>query len=223
LWSILLGKNGAPVGNGTDRYTNQLIFRAYTEQDSYATYNNVLSLIGNGSVGINTDNPLQRLDIQGLSWGREEEAYFGVNDTGWLSLLTFNNNAHFRVKFSVGADNSEEHGEIEVMTTYYRADAFIQIKRGGYRSGGNPRFDEVRVTGTDGGNLTLYMKVSTTDYGPTVKWRILEYTSRATPSITINNSASTPGSGTGFTIPSDKRVIKSNAKIYSTDEITAFN
>jgi hypothetical protein len=41
------------------------------------------------------------------------------------------------------------------------------------------------------------------------------------PAITINNSAATPGSGTGFTIPSDVRLIKTNATIYSTAGITA--
>ncbi len=111
-----------------------------------------------------------------------------VGTEDWVKLATVGNRSNLRIRFTIGSNNSEEEGEIEVLTTHVTAQAKINVSRQSY----NTRLREVRVTGTDGGNKSIYVRVRTSDYAPNMQWRIVDLKGGL---VSIDNTVSTPVGG----------------------------
>jgi len=62
-WYLKEGKNGGPAASSADKGTNQLIFSTATAADGLATPADVMTLVGNGNVGIGTTNPSAALQL----------------------------------------------------------------------------------------------------------------------------------------------------------------
>jgi uncharacterized protein YaiE (UPF0345 family)/FtsZ-binding cell division protein ZapB len=62
-WLFKLGVNGGVLTNGSNKNSNQLIISTTADDDNYSTENQVLTLMGNSSVGIGTTNPVGNLQV----------------------------------------------------------------------------------------------------------------------------------------------------------------
>jgi len=92
----------------------------------------------------------------------------------------------FRV--AIGSNNSEEEVEIEIAGNYVLTPSAITVKRMTY----NGHLREVRVVQSAGGApKVVYIRVRTTEFAPTVRWRLINtlgFTS-------IQNVVETPAAG----------------------------
>ena len=105
----------------------------------------------------------------------------------WLKLATIQNNSTVRFQIRVGSSNSEEMSEVKIFGTYHINQTGIIVERQTYYE----HLREVRVTGSDGGNKTIYIRLRSNDSAPSLNWRIIEC--KGAP--TIHNVVEIPSAG----------------------------
>ena len=170
-----------------------------------------------GNVGIGTTTPLSELSINGgVHIGGDSDAgdnnllidgtlrigelYYSdlksislpLGTETWVNLATIPNNGTVRFQIRTGASNSEEIAEVKVFGTYHIAQTGITVERQTY----NAHLREVRVTGSDGGLKTVYIRVRTDTYAPSVTWRVIE----SKGVVTINNTETSPTGGLALVV-----------------------
>ena len=144
----------------------------------------------NGNVGIGTTSPSATLHVIGSSLlstlysSASNTTSFTLGTDAWIKLATIPNYSYATIKGEIGAANTEEAIEISIKTTHVTTLSSITVSRQSY----NPRLLEVRVQGADGAAKVIYVRVRTSDYAPTISWKILDV--QGTP--TIGNVIETP-------------------------------
>jgi hypothetical protein len=117
-WYLKEGKNGGPVADATDKGTNQLIFSTATAEDLLATPTDIMTLVGNGKVGIGTTNPTAALQLGDFGNGSStqlvipgtynfEQMRLGQIGNGNMAMEFVNHNGGLSsdgIKFLVSAD-----------------------------------------------------------------------------------------------------------------------
>ncbi len=171
------------------------------------------TIYDNGTnIGIGTTSPTAKLDVYGsvkLSDGYYNLYYpagqtktLPLGTSSWIKLATLGNRGYTRIRIGTGSTNSEEEAEIEIISTYATALTVINVKRQSY----NTHLEEIRVTGTDGANKSVYAKIRTTSFAPMVRWRIIE----SKTLVSIDNVEETPTGGAALLV-SGKQIIATNA------------
>lgn len=77
IWDVCLGHSSSPVGNGTDRLNNRLVFRARTNADSLASYTDSMVLTGAGGLTVGTADLFLGGSCLQLLSGSVDHCYMG--------------------------------------------------------------------------------------------------------------------------------------------------
>ncbi|MFA5928140.1 MAG: hypothetical protein WC838_02410 [Candidatus Margulisiibacteriota bacterium] len=103
-WRLKMGKDGGAVSGAADKNTNQMILSTFTGSDSNATESDILTLKGNGNVGIGTTNPGEKLEVNGHAIATpvvgkwyQSTVRAGVGNFVWDNEL-FNTNPAYMVR-----------------------------------------------------------------------------------------------------------------------------
>jgi len=189
---IVSGGDGLILAaSGAATATNNNVIRFYTEEtNSQNTPTERVRIDSVGNVGIGTTSPSATLHVVGSSLlstlysSGSNTTSFTLGTDAWIKLATIPNYSYATIKGEIGSTNSEEAIEISIKTTHVTTLSSITVSRQSY----NPRLLEVRVQGADGAAKIIYARVRTSDYAPTISWKILDV--QGTP--TIENTIETP-------------------------------
>jgi hypothetical protein len=164
-----------------------------------------LRILSGGNVGIGITNPSHKLFVEGntyvngsfnigsLYYSGLQTISVAAGTETWINLVTIPNNHYVRIQFRAGSNNSEEMATIDAFGTYFINTTGITVQRQTY----NDHLEEVRVTGTDAGPKTVYIRIKTsTGFAPTVNWRVIE----SNGSVTINNIEASPTGGAALIV-----------------------
>ncbi len=112
----------------------------------------------------------------------------------WVKLADISNLGYTTIVGHINSTNNEEPFRINIQTSHVTSNALIDVDRQTY----NGRLAEVRVEGADGAAKSIYVKLNTSGFGPTLTWRMMN--TRGTP--TIYNATTTTPTGSAFaTLP----------------------
>ncbi len=157
------------------------------------------NFLANGSTTLQTFTATQATinatsTISNLTNSQEYSIALTLGTEEWVKLATIPNHSYATFVGNIGSTNSEETFKIDIGTTHTTSLALIDVDRQTY----NARLSEVKVEGADGGTRTIYVRIRTSDFAPTMTWRVLN----AKGAITVVNATSTTPTGATFaTLP----------------------
>ena len=131
---------------------------------------------------------VEELSVDGVYNSPLQELSLTLGTESWVKLATLVNRCFAVFRVATGSNNSEEEAEIEIAGNYVLTPSAITVKRMTY----NGHLREVRVVQSAGGAAkVVYIRVRTTEFAPTVRWRLINtlgFTS-------IHNVVETPAAG----------------------------
>lgn len=128
------------------------------------------------------------LFVGGLYTSPTQNLSLTLGTESWVKLCTLVNRCSAKIQIGTGSSNSEEEAEIEILGTYTLSGTQINVKRQTY----NEHLREVRVVqSVPGGTKDVYVRLRTTDFAPSINWRL--FSSRGVN--TLHNIVETPGAG----------------------------
>src|SRR3989339_1495150 len=123
-----------------------------------------------GYVGIGTTSPKSLLTVSNYDISQDYTRSTSVGTFTWIELCNVTDVSNVKIIARINSQNNEEVAEILVQSTYYVSDSLIEVTRQTY----NSRFMEVRVGAAGYGSLrTIYVKLRTDAYAPTITWSIM--------------------------------------------------
>jgi hypothetical protein len=196
-------------GNGNNRRFNLIAFAdgggagyggglKIQTRDSVNVFADRITVKSDGNVGIGTNNPLYKLQVNGdtyingnfiqgsLKSYPQQSISLSVGTSTWVKLFTISNPGNCRVKYNCGSQNSEEQGEFTIRGTYVSQYVQITWSRQTYYS----NLTEIRVVGSNGQPYTVWGLMRTTDFVPSLNWQVIE----ANNVVVLHNTiGETPG------------------------------
>lgn len=189
-WAVSSGGGGASTSTQTTRQTaNASYYPTFVDADNATAAGELFwttsSFVVNPQSGLVT---VEALSVDGVYNSPLQELSLTLGTESWVKLATLVNRCFAVFRVATGSNNSEEEAEIEIAGNYVLTPSAITVKRMTY----NGHLREVRVVQSAGGAAkVVYIRVRTTEFAPTVRWRLINtlgFTS-------IHNVVETPAAG----------------------------
>lgn len=197
-WAVSSGGGGASTSTQTTRQTaNASYYPTFVDADNATAAGELFwttsSFVVNPQSGLVT---VEALSVDGVYNSPLQELSLTLGTESWVKLATLVNRCFAVFRVATGSNNSEEEAEIEIAGNYVLTPSAITVKRMTY----NGHLREVRVVQSAGGAAkVVYIRVRTTEFAPTVRWRLINtlgFTS-------IHNVVETPAAGESVLVVND--------------------
>jgi hypothetical protein len=204
---IVIGDNATGAGSNTVTLGNTSITSTILRGTVTApTFVGALTGTASGNLPLAGGTLTGHLNIGNLSTTIEYFLDIPSNSETWVNIGTFSNRFSAQIQTQITSSSSEEESIIDLLGTYFNDQTNINVKRQTYTS---PSLLEVRVTGTEGNNQTVFIRTRSNGANTSLRFRVIS--SRGL--VSISNTITTAQTGGAFYINNNTRVTGMNTDL----------